>query len=79
MNFIKSILIDNLKREQATIGPNGCKSKDGKRNHPKREEIPDRENIRQIFSHDTDRIIHSLAYTRYIDKTQVFYLLKMTI
>jgi dGTPase len=25
---------------------------------------------------DTDRILHSLAYTRYIDKTQVFYLIQ---
>jgi dGTPase len=34
-----------------------------------------RENeIRPPFFHDTDRIIHSQAYTRYIDKTQVFYL-----
>jgi dGTP triphosphohydrolase len=31
---------------------------------------------RQAFSIDADRILHSLAYTRYIDKTQVFYLLK---
>ena len=30
---------------------------------------------RQAFSVDTDRILHSLAYTRYIDKTQVFYLI----
>lgn len=74
MSYIKNILIDNLKREKETIGKNGCKSKDGIRKYPEREEIPDRENIRQIFSHDTDRIIHSLAYTRYIDKTQVFYL-----
>ncbi len=29
---------------------------------------------RQHFSQDVDRILHSLAYTRYIDKTQVFYL-----
>ncbi len=29
---------------------------------------------RQHFSLDADRILHSLAYTRYIDKTQVFYL-----
>jgi len=74
MDFIKQILKDNLKREQAIIGSNGCKSKEGIRKYPQREEIPDRENIRQSFSHDTDRIIHSLAYTRYIDKTQVFYL-----
>jgi len=31
---------------------------------------------RQEFSVDTDRILHSLAYSRYIDKTQVFYLIK---
>jgi len=74
MNHIKNILVDNLKREKATIGKDGCKSKDGIRKYPKRETIPDRENIRPIFLHDTDRIIHSLAYTRYIDKTQVFYL-----
>ena len=74
MDFIKKILVDNLKRERAIIGKNGCFSKDGVRKYPHLEEIPDRENIRQTFSHDTDRIIHSLAYTRYIDKTQVFYL-----
>jgi len=31
---------------------------------------------RQAFSVDVDRILHSLAYARYIDKTQVFYLVK---
>lgn len=31
---------------------------------------------RQSFSLDTDRILHSLAYTRYIDKTQVFSLIE---
>lgn len=31
---------------------------------------------RQNFSLDTDRILHSMAYTRYIDKTQVFYLVE---
>lgn len=30
---------------------------------------------RQGFAVDVDRILHSLAYTRYIDKTQVFYLI----
>ena len=29
---------------------------------------------RQNYAADSDRILHSLAYTRYIDKTQVFYL-----
>jgi dGTPase len=31
---------------------------------------------RQAFSVDVDRILHSSAYARYIDKTQVFYLIK---
>ncbi|MBW2622857.1 MAG: HD domain-containing protein [Deltaproteobacteria bacterium] len=34
------------------------------------------EDHRQSFAIDVDRILHSLAYTRYIDKTQVFYLIK---
>lgn len=31
---------------------------------------------RQSFSVDVDRILHSLAYVRYVDKTQVFYLVE---
>jgi len=34
------------------------------------------EGYRQAFSVDVDRILHSHAYTRYIDKTQVFYLIR---
>jgi dGTPase len=46
--------------------------------HAIRREEEDRiiEGHRQNFSLDTDRILHSLAYSRYIDKTQVFYLIK---
>lgn len=33
----------------------------------------EKNNIRPEFSRDADRIIHSFCYTRYIDKTQVFY------
>jgi dGTPase len=36
----------------------------------------DHEDIRRPYFHDGDRIMHSRAYTRYIDKTQVFYLIK---
>ena len=32
----------------------------------------DKEDMRPVFFRDIDRIIHSLGYTRYIDKTQVF-------
>ena len=34
------------------------------------------EDHRQAFAVDGDRILHSRAYTRYIDKTQVFYMVK---
>ena len=44
------------------------------RRHPEK-----REGHRQAFAVDTDRILHSRAYTRYIDKTQVFYMIKTRI
>ncbi len=34
------------------------------------------DDIRPSFFHDSDRIIHSYCYSRYIDKTQVFYLVE---
>ena len=34
------------------------------------------DDYRQAFAVDADRILHSRAYTRYIDKTQVFYLIR---
>lgn len=37
-----------------------------------RRQEEERSGYRQAFSLDADRIIHSRAYTRYIDKTQVF-------
>ena len=36
-------------------------------------QIPD---LRNPFAHDTDRIIHTHAYARYMDKTQVFFQIK---
>ncbi len=40
------------------------------------EDVRLEEGYRQVFSVDVDRILHSRAYTRYIDKTQVFYLIR---
>jgi len=62
------IVLENLQRERKVLSKYACKNNRGIRKYP------DRENIRPIFFHDTDKIIHSLAYSRYIDKTQVFYL-----
>ncbi len=68
------IILNNLQRERKVFSKYACKNNRGIRKYPDREKVPDRENIRPIFFHDTDKIIHSLAYSRYIDKTQVFYL-----
>jgi dGTPase len=68
----KEIIANNKTREERTLSPFACKSISAVRFFP--EEVPDETNIRPAFFHDTDRIIHSMAYTRYIDKTQVFFL-----
>ncbi|MBW1899204.1 MAG: HD domain-containing protein, partial [Deltaproteobacteria bacterium] len=63
--------LDN--RENGLLSPYSTHSKNGfRRNQETRLET----GYRQAFSVDIDRILHSLAYTRYIDKTQVFYLVK---
>jgi dGTPase len=36
--------------------------------------VDEKDDLRPSFFHDTDRIMYSKSYTRYIDKTQVFYL-----
>lgn len=73
-SVFSKIVINNVNRERWALSKYACRSSKGIRKYPGREPTPDRENIRPIFFHDTDRIIHSLAYSRYIDKTQVFYL-----
>jgi len=72
--IFSKIVLHNLQRERKILSRYACKNNKGVRKYPNREKIPDRENIRPVFFHDTDKIIHSLAYSRYIDKTQVFYL-----
>ena len=57
-------------QEQNRLSPSASLNRDGLRR--KREE---REGYRQSFAKDADRILHSRAYTRYIDKTQVFCLI----
>jgi len=59
--------------EEARLSQWACLSRHALR---KTEEDKIRMGHRQNFSLDTDRILHSLAYSRYIDKTQVFYLMK---
>ena len=60
------------RRERAIFAPRATFSDEGVRRQPI---IDSAAGYRQAFSLDADRILHSRAYTRYIDKTQVFYLI----
>lgn len=59
--------------EAERLSPWACPSRDAVR---RKSEESVAGGHRQNFSLDADRILHSLAYTRYIDKTQVFYLIR---
>jgi dGTPase len=63
--------IDRMERE--TLSAAATLNAEGRR---RRREVLLEKGYRQSFAVDTDRILHSLAYTRYIDKTQVFYLIE---
>lgn len=54
-------------REMHRLSPAASHSVDGLRRQEERQD-----GHRQTFSLDADRILHSRAFTRYIDKTQVF-------
>jgi dGTPase len=73
-HIYKKIIQDNLKRERQWLRKEACKSSEVQRRNA--EIIPDKKNIRSAFAHDTDRIIHCKAYARFIDKTQVFFLIE---
>ncbi len=68
--IFSDIIKNEYRREARSLSIYACKSSESIR--LEYENIPDRTNIRPAFFHDADRIIHSKAYTRYIDKTQVF-------
>jgi dGTPase len=60
-----------IDRQEALLSPHAAISADAVRRHNRV-----KEDIRTPFSRDADRIIHTRAYSRYIDKTQVFYLIE---
>jgi len=71
--LVSTILAQNKQREELTLSPEACPSSRGIRFAAEKQE-KNQKDIRSSFTRDTDRIIHSPSYTRYIDKTQVFYL-----
>lgn len=71
--LLKKIKSNLDEGEEKRLSPWACFNWQAKR---RKEEDKILQGHRQNFSLDTDRILHSLAYSRYIDKTQVFYLIK---
>jgi len=67
-NIVQSAQEHSELIEQKILSPLATKSKDAIRR------FPEKVGIRPNFFRDTDRILHSRSFTRYIDKTQVFYL-----
>lgn len=64
MNSLEKVK-NNLLNEN-NLSKYACRSKDSIRIKQ------DEEDFRPAYFHDIDRIIHSLSYSRYLDKTQVF-------
>jgi dGTPase len=60
-----------ISKRDALLSPLAATSTDAVRRHNRKAE-----DIRTPYTRDADRIIHTRAYTRYIDKTQVFYLVE---
>lgn len=71
-DIFAGIIASNSERERKILSKHACKSREAQRKFP--EKVKHGESIKPPFSDDVDRIIHSMVYSRYIDKTQVFYL-----
>ena len=67
---VKNWIESRLNDKESSLAAYACKSTQAVRFH----EAP--KDIRPDFFHDSDKIIHSYCYSRYIDKTQVFYLVE---
>lgn len=68
---LESAIRSYISKRDALLSPLAATSADAVRRHNRKEE-----DIRTPYTRDADRIIHTRAYTRYIDKTQVFYLVE---
>ena len=66
MNEKLQLAKENMLLKEKDLSKYACKNEDAII------KLESNNEIRPIFFRDIDRIIHSLGYTRYIDKTQVF-------
>ena len=64
-NILENVM-KNMTANEEILSQRACKSKDAIKFRE------DKIDIRPAYFKDIDRIIHSLSYTRYIDKTQVY-------
>lgn len=64
-NILENVM-KNMTANEEILSQRACKSKDAIKFRE------DKTDIRPAYFKDIDRIIHSLSYTRYIDKTQVY-------
>lgn len=67
---VKDRIEARLKEKENTLADYACKSTDAVRFCEMQDDV------RANFSRDADKIIHSYCYSRYIDKTQAFYLVE---
>ncbi|MHA1510570.1 MAG: deoxyguanosinetriphosphate triphosphohydrolase family protein [Promethearchaeota archaeon] len=65
--ILNRIILENNERDELILGKFAYPNKLAKRKHV---ELPD---YRSPFTRDADRIIHSLSFARYFDKTQAFF------
>ena len=70
---LEKLVMENNSEMEKYFSPNACKTVDAYRfkNERRKNEF----NVRPAFFRDADRILHSSAYTCYMDKTQVFSLI----
>ena len=61
------VIKENMSKKNMGLSPYACKDEDAVRFKKEKDD-----DIRTSFYRDIDRILYSLSYTRYMDKTQVF-------
>ncbi len=72
MMELDEMIVKACMESEKYLSPYSCLSKDAIRLGREKSENKHEFNVRPAYFRDADRILHSTAYTRYMDKTQVF-------